>query len=93
MFKNQFYFKSTKNLWPPFRLPKPVTQQDLTDQASNATEQTAEEKNESAFLTCSNKELLKQMRVDYELAAKSKLLNTKSLHAMILTILYEVIKV
>ena len=54
MFKNQFYFKSTKNLWPPFRLPKPVTQQDLTDQASNATEQTAEEKNESAFLTCSN---------------------------------------
>ena len=58
-----------------------MTEQDLTDLASNTAEQAEEEDNEStnAFLTGSNKERLKQLRVDHELAAKSKLLNTKSI--------------
>ena len=54
-------------MWPPIRVLKQVTQQDLTDLGSNAAEQTVKEDNESAFLKCSNKELLKQMRGDYEI--------------------------
>jgi hypothetical protein len=82
-----------KNLWPPFRLPQLVENiEELNNQLHNQMmEQEAEdqETNASSFLNYTNKERLSQLRLDYELRFKSKILNTKSLHAILITILHE----
>ena len=86
--------KVPKNLWPPFRLPKLVSLDEVNESQSEMMEQEAEQEEStnngsSGFLNYSNKERLNQLRVDYELRSKSKILNTKSLHAILITILYE----
>ena len=76
--------KSAKKLWPPFRLPNKVDSSD-EEMAPEADFVSADDLD--AF---TRKEKTKQARVDRELIAKSRILNTKSLHAILLTILYEV---
>ncbi len=76
-----------KSLWPPFRLP--VSEQNAF-QACGGRSST-----EIGGLTDEDLEMIagereKQMRLDCELRQKGNILNTKSLHAVLLTILYEV---
>ncbi len=77
-----------KSLWPPFRLP--VSGQNAFRVACAGRSRT-----EIGGLTDEDLEMIagereKQMRLDCELRQKGNILNTKSLHAVLLTILYEV---
>ena len=81
--------KVPKNLWPPFRLPKLVSTEEFNESQNEMMDEEEEESNENGFLNYTNKERLNQMRVDYELRSKSRILNSKSLHAILITILYE----
>lgn len=74
--------KMKKNIWPPFRLPGAMA-------ASNEPSTSAQTSHDDDQLT---RELENIERLDKELDARWDLLNTKVLHSVLLTILYEVIK-
>lgn len=77
--------KMKKNLWPPFRLPKHSfnNEQNITDHYN------LNESHDENDLENIEKEKHQQQLIDQELVNKSDILNTKCLHAILLTILYE----
>jgi hypothetical protein len=76
--------KSKKNLWPPFKLPNSVA---YTYGFVGECKREGLIENEEYDLM---KEYENDVRLDAELNARWNLLNTKVLHAVIITLLYEV---
>ena len=77
-----------KSLWPPFRLPGGEGKCFEYDRGELISRMDAcgLSKDDVAMV---GKEREKQERVDWELRDKGMILSTKSLHAVLLTILYE----
>lgn len=76
-----------KSLWPPFRLP--------TSKESQCFKYCENIEKLEQYLSKEDLDMISQerdnqMRIDRELSNKANILNTKSLHAILLTILYEV---
>lgn len=83
--EKKFNNKKANNLWPPFRLPNDSKiEYDILNQTS------IDQDNADELSGFSLKEKQSQLRLDNELKRKSDLLNTKSLHSILITILYEV---
>ena len=80
--------KLKKNIWPPFRLPgydsEGIEEMRLKQQQPGAS---SDASNDDCDL---EKEIEDRNRLERELDARWRLLNTKLIHAMFLTILYEV---
>lgn len=90
--------KLKKNIWPPFRLPG----YDSTSLDEARAQQQQEQAASAAAAAVPNSRLLldefdlareieDRERLDRELDARWRLLNTKLIHALFLTILYEVL--
>ena len=69
--------KSAKSLWPPFRLPNKLNYENLIKHPYVDNDYD------------SSKEIENDFRIEKELASKWNVLNTKILHSIILTLLYE----
>ena len=78
--------KLKKNLWPPFRLPTSFAAASKHAELMTYLKETLTREELDAF----EQEKSNHLRLEKELEIKSNILHAKSLHAILLTILYEV---
>jgi len=77
-----------KNLWPPFRLPN-TGHKVFNPSVGRIGNEPGNLTDEELDMIAGEKD--KQINIDSELKQKENILNTKSLHAVLLTVLYEVL--